>query len=222
MFSTYDANGASVTLTGLAVTDIEIYKDGSVTQRSSDAGYTLLDTDGIDFDGITGIHGFSIDLSNNTDSGFFAVGSQYTIVVSAVTVSSQTVTFIPGIFRIGPSEANVTQYGGTAGTFSGGRPEVNASHAAGTAWNSGAIGAATLATDTITAAKIAADVTTEIQSGLATAANLDTVDTVVDAIKAKTDSLTFTVAGKADANVTHVNETEIDGVGTGGDPFGPV
>ena len=53
-FNTFASNGASVTLTGLAVTDIEIYKDGSATQRSSDAGYTLLDTDGIDFDGITG------------------------------------------------------------------------------------------------------------------------------------------------------------------------
>mgnify|MGYP000499897569 CR=1 FL=1 len=53
--------------------------------------------------------------------------------------------------------ANVTYFGGTAGTFSGGRPEVNTTHAAGTAWNSGAIGAATLASDTITAAKIAAD-----------------------------------------------------------------
>jgi hypothetical protein len=68
----------------------------------------------------------------------------------------------------------VTQFGGLAGTFSGGRAEVNMSHiagaavntssaqlgvnvvnAAGTAWNSGAIGASTLASDTLTAAKIA-------------------------------------------------------------------
>ena len=51
-FHTFDSNDpqASVTITGLATTDIEIYKDGSVTQRASDAGYTLLDTDGIDFD----------------------------------------------------------------------------------------------------------------------------------------------------------------------------
>jgi hypothetical protein len=68
--------------------------------------------------------------------------------------------------------ANVTQFGGSNGTFASGRPEVNTTHAAGTAWNSGAIGANTLASDTITAAKVAADVTTEIQSGLATAAEL--------------------------------------------------
>ncbi len=38
----------------------------------------------------------------------------------------------------------------------------------------------------------------------ATAANLVTVDTVVDAIKAKTDSLTFTTAGNVDANMVKV------------------
>jgi hypothetical protein len=83
--------------------------------------------------------------------------------------------------------ANVTQFGGSNGTFASGRPEVNTSHiagsavstssaqigvnvvnAAGTAWNSGSIGASTLATDTITAAKVAADAVTEIQSGLST------------------------------------------------------
>lgn len=93
-FATYNAAGASVTITGLAVTDIEIYKDGSVTQRASDAGYALLDTDGIDFDGITGIHGFSIDLSDNTTAGFYAAGSTYWVVVSAITVDAQTVNFV--------------------------------------------------------------------------------------------------------------------------------
>jgi hypothetical protein len=41
--------------------------------------------------------------------------------------------------------------------------------------------------DAITAAKVAADVTTEIQSGLATAAALTTVDGIVDAILALLD-----------------------------------
>lgn len=106
MFSSYaGATGASVTLTGLAVTDIEIYKDGSVTQRASDAGYVLLDTDGIDFDAITGIHGFSIDTGDNTDAGFYTVGAWFTVVVSAVTVDSQTVNFIACQFRLMPAES---------------------------------------------------------------------------------------------------------------------
>jgi hypothetical protein len=119
-FTTYDgSDGSSVTCTGLAVTDIEIYKNGSTTQRASDAGYALLDTDGIDFDSVTGLHGFSIDLSDNTDAGFFEVGSWYWVVVSAITVDSQTVTFLAAIFRIGPAEA-ITGYPVTdAGAISG-------------------------------------------------------------------------------------------------------
>ena len=40
-------------------------------------------------------------------------------------------------------------------------------------------------------------------------------------IKAKTDSLTFSVAGKADATVKYVNETEVTGTGASGDEWGP-
>jgi hypothetical protein len=47
------------------------------------------------------------------------------------------------------------------------------------------------------------------------------VDGVVDAIKLKTDSLTFTVANQIDANIQYVNDTEVTGSGTGGDPWGP-
>jgi hypothetical protein len=152
LWNTYDSAGSSVTMTGLAVTDIEIYKNGGTSQRSSDNGYTLLDTDGIDFDTLTGIHGISIDLSDNSDSGFYAVGSQYTVIIATVTIDSQTVRFILGSFRIVAAEAtagypvvtskvgtgtgeinlssgvvpaNVTQFGGTNGTFASGRPEVN-------------------------------------------------------------------------------------------------
>lgn len=101
-FNTFDSNdpSASVTLTGLTTSDILIYKNGSTTERSSTAGYTLLDTDGIDFDGKTGIHGFSIDLSNNTDSGFFAAGGEYTVVVASVTVDAATVNFVAAHFSI--------------------------------------------------------------------------------------------------------------------------
>ena len=101
-FHTFDSNdpSASVTITGLAVTDIEVYKNGGATQRSSDNGYTLLDTDGIDFDGITGIHGFSIDTSDNSDAGFFAAGNDYIVVVSSITVDAATVNFIAGAFSI--------------------------------------------------------------------------------------------------------------------------
>ncbi len=99
-WSTYSGStGASITMSGLAVTDIEIYKDGSTTQRASDNGYTLLDTDGTDFDGLTGIHGISIDTGDNSDASFYTVGAWFTVVVSAVTVDSQTVSFVAAMFR---------------------------------------------------------------------------------------------------------------------------
>jgi hypothetical protein len=102
-FHTFDSNdpSASVTITGLAVTDIEIYKNGSTTQRASDTGYALLDTDGIDFDGVTGIHGFSLDLSSNATAGFFTAGAQFWVVVSAITVDAATINFVAATFRVG-------------------------------------------------------------------------------------------------------------------------
>ena len=108
-FATYDSNdpSASVTLTGLAATDIEIYKDGSVTQRASDNGYTLLDTDGIDFDAVTGIHGFSVNLADNSTAGFYSSGSQYWVVVASVTVDAATINFIAATFSIGYPDAIV-------------------------------------------------------------------------------------------------------------------
>ena len=101
LFDSFDGGtGASITMTGILTSDIEIYKDGGVTQRSSDNGYALLDTDGIDFDGITGIHGFSINLGDNTDVGFYAVGPWYHVVISSITIDGQTVNFVACAFRI--------------------------------------------------------------------------------------------------------------------------
>jgi hypothetical protein len=53
-FNTYSSDdpAASMTITTLAVTDIQIYKDGSLTQRASDSGFAV-DTD---LDAIVGVH----------------------------------------------------------------------------------------------------------------------------------------------------------------------
>ena len=125
-FNTFNSSGASVTITGLAVTDIEIYKNGSTTQRASDNGYALLDTDGIDFDGLTGIHGFSVDLSDNSDSGFYSVGAQYWVVVSSITADSQTVSFVAATFRIRAAEATAG-YPVTTHKVGTGTGEINSS-----------------------------------------------------------------------------------------------
>lgn len=156
LFGTYDGGtGASITLTGLAVTDIEIYKDGSVTQRASDSGYTLLDTDGIDFDGITGIHGFSIDLSDNTDAGFYSVGSWFHVVVSSVTVDAQTVNFVACAFRIMAAEAS-------AGVVDANIASIDANAITATSIATGAITNAKFAANAIDAASLATDAVNEI------------------------------------------------------------
>jgi hypothetical protein len=231
LFDSFDGGtGASVTLTGLAVTDIEIYKDGSVTQRASDAGYTLLDTDGIDFDSITGIHGFSIDLSDNTDASFYAVGSWYHVVVSSVTIDAQTVNFIAAAFRIVSATRGLagTALPAAAADAAGGLPisdagglDLDAKIGAltyGTAnrvnaqvygMEANVLTATAINADAITAAKVAADVTTEIQSGLATAAALTTVDGIVDAILALLDDAR-TEPGQGNPPVNPDTVTKID------------
>lgn len=103
------ATGANETMSGLATSDILIYKAGSTTQRSSTNGFTLLDTDGIDFDSLTGVNGVSIDLSDNTDAGFYAAGSFYNVIIGAITIDAQTVYVHAATFRIVAAEA-------TAGT----------------------------------------------------------------------------------------------------------
>ena len=77
------------------------------------------------------------------------------------------------------------------------------------------------ALNNISAADVNAQCDTAISdAALATAANLATVDTVVDAIKAKTDSLTFTVANQVDSNIQYVNDTLVTGTGAVGDEWG--
>src|SRR5262245_50336591 len=167
-FHTFNSSGAAVTISNFAVTDIEIYKGTSMTQRASDNGYALLDTDGVDLDGTTGIHGISIDLSDNSDASFYAAGSIYHVVIASITADGQTVNFVLGSFRI-----------------------------------------------------MAAESVAGVPGGVATSTDLATVDTVVDAIKVKTDSLTFTVANVVDANIQRVNDVAVAGTGAPGDEWGP-
>ena len=91
-FATYSSDDpvASMTITGLATTDIEVYKDGGNTARGSDAGYALLGTDGIDEFG-TGIHGYSINLADNTTDDFYENGSQFFSTIASITLDTETV-----------------------------------------------------------------------------------------------------------------------------------
>ncbi len=106
-FNTYDSNdpSASVAIAAFVAGDIEVYKDGIATTRASVSGYTLLDTDGIDFDSHVGIGGFSIDLSDNDTAGFWAAGSRYFVMIGPTTVDAAVINHVAATFDIGYPEA---------------------------------------------------------------------------------------------------------------------
>lgn len=178
-FDSYDGStGASITMSGFVVGDIKIYKDGSINQRSSTVGFTLLDTDGTNFDGITGLHGFSIDLSDDTDVGFFTVGPWYHIVVNAVTIDTRTVNFIAAAFRI------LSTTRGMAGTAV---PDAVSNAAGGLLVSTaGSLNMDAMNTNIN-------DIETD--TGTTLDGKINTIDTVVDAIKLETDKLTLVNAG---------------------------
>ena len=112
----YNDSGASISIGNtLAVTDIEVFKDGSVTQRATDSGYAILGDTG-NFDNRIGFKGISISLFNTADdANFYAVGSTYWVAIDSVTVDARTVRFFPAVFEIGENRANVVQIDGDTG-----------------------------------------------------------------------------------------------------------
>lgn len=112
-FTTNSAAGAAVApSSGFEVADVLLYKNGSATQRSSNSGWTMVSP----FDSIVGLHQLAIDLSDNTDAGFYATGNNYTAVLSPdETIDSQTpITSVIGQFYIGADPSDVTFWNGTA------------------------------------------------------------------------------------------------------------
>lgn len=143
-FTTHATSGAPVApLSAFENADLRIYKNGSATERSSSSGITMTSP----FDSTTGLHAYAIDLSDNTDAGFYAAGSEYAIVLNpdSETVDGVTVLKVLAYFAIERvPKVNVTQFGGSAGTFASGRPEVNTTHLAGTSQTARDIGASVL------------------------------------------------------------------------------
>lgn len=116
MWSTSGTDGSSIT----RATDgtLKIYKDGSATERTSLAGVTQTE----DFDSATGAHLVAIDLSDNTDAGFYAAGHDYHVVMTGMVIDGKTVNSPIGHFSIENRniKANVTQFDGIANGLSGG------------------------------------------------------------------------------------------------------
>ena len=141
--------------TGLTIanTDVKISVNGGASANKNSGGGTHR---------INGVYSFTFDATDTATVGEFCVSIvvagalpvfRYGFVLEEAVYDALFAASAPGYVANAP--VNVAQFGGTNGTFSAGRPEVNATHAAGTAWNSGAIGAATLASNTIADTKIA-------------------------------------------------------------------
>jgi hypothetical protein len=113
-FATYQDSGASIGIGGtLAVSDIEIFKDGIATPRATDSGYSLISDTGQYGDRV-GLHRFSVSLFNTADDPtFYAIGSHYHVAVDAITVDGRTVRFFPAVFEIGEPRANVIAFNDT-------------------------------------------------------------------------------------------------------------
>jgi hypothetical protein len=111
-FTTHAASGASVApSSAFEAADVRIYKNGSATQRTSEAGYTMTSP----FDTVTGLHLLSIDLSDNTDAGFYAAGNRYSVIlVPDETVDALAVVRVLADFSIGPVKADAVQIDSSA------------------------------------------------------------------------------------------------------------
>lgn len=94
-FNTNETNSDAATFTG-DVSNVRIYKDGSTTQRTSTAGCTLSK----DFDSIVGTHILTIDLSDNTDAGFYAEEHSYVVMLCEIVINSESTSMILGQFDI--------------------------------------------------------------------------------------------------------------------------
>jgi len=88
-WSTNDKDGASIT----RATDGTI----SVYRNAADAQSTAGITDAEDFDGLTGIHMCTIDLSSDS---FYSVQGDYSVVLSAATIDGETVNAVLATFSI--------------------------------------------------------------------------------------------------------------------------
>ena len=175
-FPIYDADGDLVTgATGL---DSEVSKDAGTFADCTNEATEIATSSGI----------YYLDLTS-TEMNADCVA----VIVKTSSTGAKTTTLVLYPQESGDIKVDVQSFGGTAGTFASGRPEVNTTHIAGsavststaqigvnvvnagaTAWGSGAITAASIASGAITSAKFAASAidATAIASSAITSAKI--------------------------------------------------
>lgn len=237
-FTTYrPSTGAAFTLGGTPA--LSVYKDNSTTQSTT--GVTLT----ADFDSVTGLNHFAIDTS--ADGTFYSAGSFFDIVITAGTVDSVSVvgTVVASFTLRKDSSLKPTTAGRTLDVTAGGEAGIDWANV-GSPTTTVNLSGTTISTSQVVASvsgavgsvtgNVGGNVTGSVGSvvGL-TVANLDAAvstrlatagytapdNTSITSIKAKTDSLTFTVAGQVDSNIQYVNDVQVNGTGALGDEWGP-
>ncbi len=150
-----DADGKTAeTALSIANTDIKLWKSGATTEANKNSGgathiaggryYAVLDATDTDTVGMLEVNvhvsgalpvrrQFYVLEESVYDALFAGSAAGYQVPIwssagATVNLSNTTVKSVSDTVS-----ANVTQFGGSAGTFSGGRPEVNATHWGGTA-----------------------------------------------------------------------------------------
>lgn len=182
------ASGASSAASNFVAGDVQIYKDGGTTQRASSAGITVSTS----FDSLTGLQMVVIDLSDNSDAGFYAAGHEYQVGIADVTVDTQTVRFWAASFSIERAlgELALTKL-------------IKAKTDSLTFTVGGMVDSNVVDWKGATAPAMTGDAYARLgaPAGASIAADIAAVKTDSAAIKVQTDKLTFTVANQIDANV---------------------
>jgi hypothetical protein len=82
---------------------VSVYKNNGTTQSTTGV------TDTEDFDSLTGVHACTIDLS--ADASFYSPGANFTVILSAATIDSQTVNAVLAHFSVENRDASVVANG---------------------------------------------------------------------------------------------------------------
>lgn len=195
------ATGASSATSNFVAGDILVYKDGGTTQRTSANGITVSTS----FDSQTGLQMVVIDLSDNSDAGFYATGHEFQVGVADITIDGQTVRAWLGTFSIERAGGILALLKGANGVAAiktdTAAVKVQTDKLAFTVTNQ--VDANVLDWKSATAPAMTGDAFARLGAPAGASVSADIAATKVDtaAIKVQTDKLTFTVANQVDSNV---------------------
>jgi hypothetical protein len=240
-FQIFDTGGSSEAPTGLAVSNIFVTKNGNVAARVGDSGIHLGDTgnagDTGQYQDLEGMMRMSLRIYNTTDdTGFYDAGSQYHVLVTAVTVAGKNVNFFPAVFEIEGKRTGATlQYpkvdvvsaiedtgainigpNGHLSTDSGTMAAVaDTGKVAAAVWTNHATRAATSVSGAVGSVTTVSANAIDTGSFTGTAALANDTGVLVNAIWAATSRVATSVSGNVDGSVASVTTVSANAIDTG-------